>query len=58
MIRTTHVRIRKDILEQDKQQYPNMSFNDIHLMYKSTFDKIVKVNKVTLGNFYYKITKK
>jgi len=54
MVRTTHVRIRKDILQQDRQAYPDMSFSEIHLMYKNMYDGIQKAGRFLYGNVWKK----
>jgi hypothetical protein len=54
MVRTTHVRIRKDILQQDKQEHPDMSFSDIHIMYRDMYNGIQKAGRFMYGNVWKK----
>ena len=54
MVRTTHVRIRKDILQQDKQAHPDMSFSDIHIMYRDMYNGIQKAGQFMYGRVWKK----
>jgi hypothetical protein len=52
--KTTHVRIEKSILEQDRQMHPNMSFNEVHKMYRDMYEGIQKAGKFLYGNAWKK----
>jgi len=52
--RTTHVRISREILELDKQEHPNLSFNQIHLMYRDMYYGVQKAGKFIYGNAWKK----
>jgi len=48
--RTTHVRVYKDILVADRMDHPDLTFNQIHLLYRDMYNGVQKAGRIMYGN--------
>ena len=50
--RTTHVRVYKDILVADRMDHPDLTFNQIHLLYRDMYNGVQKDGRIMYGNVW------